>query len=81
MRESDRFDTQSPGYGLLGQVAHGPLVRDRSLDAQVFRVFTEQDRHQRRLAGAVSPHDADLFRVADREGDGVEDTPSADLYA
>jgi hypothetical protein len=56
-------------------------VRDRSFDAQVLRVLSEQDRHQRRLAGAVSSDDAHLLRVTDRERYGVEDTPSADLYA
>jgi hypothetical protein len=79
--ESDRFDAQSAGHRLLGQVAHGPLVRDRSFDAQVLGVLSEQDRHQRRLAGAVSSDDAHLLRVTDRERYGVEDTPSADLYA
>jgi hypothetical protein len=44
-------------------------------------MFAEQDRHQRRLAGTVSSDDAHLLGVADREGDGVEDTPSTDLYA
>jgi len=57
------------------------LVRDRSFDAQVLGVLSQQNRHQRRLAGPVSPDDPDLFGVADRERDGVEDTPSADLYA
>jgi hypothetical protein len=44
-------------------------------------VLTQQDRHQGRLAGAVSPDDAHLLGVADGERDGVEDTPSTDLYS
>ena len=79
--ESDGLDAESPGDGLLREVAHGALVRDGTLDAQVLGVLTEQDRHQRRLAGAVSPDDAHLLGVADGEGDGVEDAPSTDLYA
>jgi hypothetical protein len=79
--ESDRLDAQATGHRLLREVTHCPLMHDGTFDAQVLGVFTEQDRHQRRLTRTVSSDDADLLGVADRERDGIEDTASTDLYA
>ena len=80
VREADRLDAEAPRNRLLGKVADLSLVLYRAGDAQVLWRVAEQHRKQCRLAGAVSPDQADLLAVSDRERHRVENTACANLY-
>jgi hypothetical protein len=69
VRQSNRFDAESPKDRLLGQVRQSPLMRHRSGDAQVLGVIAEEHGQQCGLAGAVAPHQTNFFAVADGERD------------
>jgi hypothetical protein len=61
---------------VLSQVTHGASTHDRPRERLG---LAGQDAEQRRLAGAVAAHDADLVACSDREREPLQDRPAGDL--